>query len=174
MTSHSAGLLSKVEKDYVDMAREDAGRLGLNEGNWVRLISPFGEVKTQVVITGELRPGEVYMPVCSSIERVNYLTSSDTDPVVKTPAYKEMSVRIEKLNRTGRSPMPRGRSGTTAISIGGGWPRTVDDPHTGFGASAVRPAPVRASASSGPVMNVVTSAMITSMVKMRGDRIPMS
>jgi len=107
-TRRNAGLLSKVEKDYVDMAREDADELGLGEGDWVRLVSPYGDVKTQVVITGELRRGELYMPVCSSIERVNYLTSSSTDPVVHTPAYKEISVRIEKLDESGRSPMPRG------------------------------------------------------------------
>lgn len=108
LTRRNAGLLSKVEKDYVDMAREDAEELGLGEGDWVRLISPYGDVKTQVIVTGEMRRGELYMPVCSSIERVNYLTSSDTDPVVHTPAYKEMSVRIEKLHRSGRSPVPRG------------------------------------------------------------------
>ncbi|HVU25788.1 MAG TPA: formate dehydrogenase subunit alpha [Opitutus sp.] len=108
LTGRSPGLLSKVAKDYVDLAPVDAERLDLREGDWVKLVSPFGEVRTQVVITGELRAGELYMPVCSSIERVNYLTSSDTDPVVKTPAYKEMSVRIEKLDRAGPSPMPRG------------------------------------------------------------------
>lgn len=108
LTRRNAGLLSKVQKDYVDIAREDAAMLDLREGDWVRLVSPFGEVKTQIVITGELRRGELYMPVCSSIERVNYLTSAATDPVVKTPAYKEISVRLEKLHQSGESPMPRG------------------------------------------------------------------
>jgi len=108
LTRRNAGLLSKVEKDYVDMSLVDAEKLGLKEGDWVKLISPFGDVKTQIVVTGEIRPGELYMPVCSSIERVNYLTSTATDPVVKTPAYKEISVRLEKLNDSGRSPMPRG------------------------------------------------------------------
>ena len=108
LTRRNAGLLSKVEKDYVDISPVDAEKLGLKEGDWVKLISPFGDVKTQIVVTGEIRPGELYMPVCSSIERVNYLTSTATDPVVKTPAYKEISVRLEKLNQAGRSPMPRG------------------------------------------------------------------
>lgn len=107
-THRSPGLHSKVTKDFVDMAPEDAAAQGLAEGDWVRLISPFGSVKTQVVITGEVRKGELYMPVCSSDERVNYLTSSSFDPIVKTPAYKELSVKLEKLHREGSSPMPPG------------------------------------------------------------------
>jgi len=107
-THRNAGLRSKVVKDYVDVAPADAEAMNVQEGDWVRLISPFGEVKTQVVITGEVRPGEMYMPVCSSDERVNYLTSSKFDPVVKTPAYKEISVKLEKLGRSDSSPMPRG------------------------------------------------------------------
>lgn len=107
-THRSSGLHSKVEKDYVDVSREDAARMDLHEGDWVRLVSPYGQVRTQVVITGEVRPNELYMPVCSSDERVNYLTSGHFDPIVKTPAYKEISVRLEKLEAKGRSPMPRG------------------------------------------------------------------
>ena len=108
LTYRTAGLRTKIEKDYVDVAPADAEEMNLKEGDWVRLISPFGDVKTQVVITGEVRTGEMYMPVCSSDERVNYLTSSKFDPVVKTPAYKEISVKLEKLGANGSSPMPRG------------------------------------------------------------------
>ena len=108
LTHRNAGLKSKVEKDFVDIAPADAEKMKVREGDWVRLTSPFGKVDTQVVITGEVRPGEMYMPVCSSDERVNYLTSSKFDPDVHTPAYKEISVKLEKLDRTGRSPMPPG------------------------------------------------------------------
>ncbi|GAA5482881.1 formate dehydrogenase subunit alpha [Haloferula sargassicola] len=108
MTKQSPGLLSKVTAAYLDMAAADARSHGLEEGDFVRVTSPFGEVNTQVVITGEVREGELYLPICSTHERVNYLTSSDTDPVVDTPVYKEMSVKLHKLGRKGRSPMSHG------------------------------------------------------------------
>ncbi len=108
LTKRSPGLVAKVERAYVDMAADDAKALGVAEGDWVRLVSPFGEVRSQVVITGDVRPGELYMPVCSSRERINYLTSSAKDPVVDTPAFKEVAVRIEKLDTPGRSPLPPG------------------------------------------------------------------
>lgn len=47
------------------------------------------------------------MPLCSSTEAVNFLTSSEKDPAVDTPAYKEVAVRLEKLDGRGPSPMPR-------------------------------------------------------------------
>ena len=39
---------------------------------------------------------------------MNLLTSSDADPVVDTPSYKETAVRLEKLEERGSSPLPRG------------------------------------------------------------------
>jgi len=47
------------------------------------------------------------MPMNSSEEPVNLLTSSCTDKVTHTPAYKETSVRLTVLNRKSESPLPR-------------------------------------------------------------------
>jgi formate dehydrogenase major subunit len=41
---------------------------------------------------------------------VNRLTSSYTDPVTHTPAYKEASVRLVVLPETGECPLPRQNS----------------------------------------------------------------
>jgi len=38
---------------------------------------------------------------------VNRLTSSHTDPVTYTPAYKETSVHMDVLPEMGESPLPR-------------------------------------------------------------------
>src|SRR5437773_12214505 len=38
---------------------------------------------------------------------VNRLTSSHTDPVTNTPAYKEASVHMKVLAEVGESPLPR-------------------------------------------------------------------
>ena len=46
------------------------------------------------------------MPVNSVEARVNLLTSTYTDKVTHTPAYKETSVHLE-LGEKGRSPLPR-------------------------------------------------------------------
>ena len=50
------------------------------------------------------------MPMNSVEEPVNRLTSSYTDKVTNTPAYKEASVRMELVDAHGASPLPRGNS----------------------------------------------------------------
>jgi formate dehydrogenase major subunit len=47
------------------------------------------------------------MPMNSSESPVNRLTSSHTDRVTHTPAYKETSVRMSVLAENGESPLPR-------------------------------------------------------------------
>ena len=43
----------------------------------------------------------------STLEPVNRLTSSCTDKVTHTPAYKETSVHLTVLSQDGNSPLPR-------------------------------------------------------------------
>ena len=50
------------------------------------------------------------MPMNSLEEPVNRLTSSNTDKVTSTPAYKEASVRMELIDAHGASPLPPGNS----------------------------------------------------------------
>jgi formate dehydrogenase major subunit len=59
------------------------------------------------VVTTRVTGSEVYMPMNSVLEPVNRLTSSCTDKVTHTPAYKEASVRLTVLDQTGADPLPR-------------------------------------------------------------------
>lgn len=113
MTDKTPGLVAKVRDAYVDMSKTDLERIGLSEGDWVRLRSPFGEVEVQVVHTDEVREGEGYMTISSRAHRLNYLSSSDADPVVDTPAYKEIAVSLAKVDdetkpRARETPLPIG------------------------------------------------------------------
>jgi predicted molibdopterin-dependent oxidoreductase YjgC len=54
-------------------------------------------------ISLEAQPNELL-----SVESfVNRLTSSHTDPVTNTPAYKKSSVHMKVLAKVGESPLPR-------------------------------------------------------------------
>lgn len=107
LTYKTPGTKEKVSGAFVEMSPGLAEERGLEEGDWVRLTSRNGTLETRVVVSDVLRMGELYMPVCSTEERVNILSSNAHDPVVDTPAYKEVAVRMEKLGRKGASPMPR-------------------------------------------------------------------
>jgi formate dehydrogenase major subunit len=85
---------------------ELAADRGIETGSWLQLTSRYGEVKAQAVITTRVQGKELYMPMNSTAEPVNRLTSSHTDKVTHTPAYKETSVQLHLLGETGDNPLP--------------------------------------------------------------------
>jgi formate dehydrogenase major subunit len=67
-------------------------------------------VRVRAVVTDRVRGKELYMPMNSTESPVNRLTSSHTDPVTNTPAYKETSVHMNVLAEVGENPLPRSNS----------------------------------------------------------------
>ncbi|MCL2447496.1 MAG: formate dehydrogenase subunit alpha [Polyangiaceae bacterium] len=107
LTHRVPGMHEKVADAFVFVSPALARARGLADGDWVRLTSRRGSIKTRAVVSDSVRDGELYMPLCSSNDRVNVLTSSDADPVVDTPSYKETAVKLERLGERGASPLPR-------------------------------------------------------------------
>jgi formate dehydrogenase major subunit len=73
----------------------------------VQLESPYGFVRVKVLVTHRVQGKEMYMPLNSTTEPVNKLTSSHLDRATHTPAYKELSVKMTVLPEKGPSPLPR-------------------------------------------------------------------
>jgi formate dehydrogenase major subunit len=107
MTYRSDGIREKVPCTFVEVSPELASARGIQSGTWVRLDSRFGAVKAQAVVTPRVSGNELYMPMNSSLEPVNRLTSSCTDKATHTPAYKEASVHLTVLSQKGDNPLPR-------------------------------------------------------------------
>jgi formate dehydrogenase major subunit len=57
-----------------------------------------------------VRGTALYMAMNSVNEAVNRLTSSHTDQVTHTPAYKETRVRLQVVRSAGENPLPRENS----------------------------------------------------------------
>jgi formate dehydrogenase major subunit len=107
MTYRVEGIREKTPNVFVEVSPELARERGIQSGAWVRLTSPYGRVRLQALITDRVKGNELFMPMNSSESAVNCLTSSHTDLVTHTPAYKEVSVRMEVLPGPGESPLPR-------------------------------------------------------------------
>src|ERR1700736_1860181 len=86
---------------------ETAEERGIRSGTWVQLISRYGQVRVRALVTNRVKGKELYMPMNSAESPVNLLTSSHTDRVTHTPAYKETSVRMRVLPEIGENPLPR-------------------------------------------------------------------
>ena len=84
--------------ESLDISPEDAERLGLTDGERVRVVSRRGQVETPIRIDPSLRPGLTFMTLHFQDEvATNILTIDATDPKSGTAEFKATAIRIEKL-----------------------------------------------------------------------------
>jgi len=108
LTYRSPGISEQTPDVFVEVSPALATERGIKTGAWVQLVSRYGKVRVRALVTDRVEGKELYMPMNSSESPVNRLTSSFTDKVTHTPAYKEASVRLLVLGENGDSPLPRG------------------------------------------------------------------
>jgi formate dehydrogenase major subunit len=107
MTYRVDGIREKTPDTFVEVSPELAEERGIQSGTWVQLTSRYGQVRVRALVTDRVQGKELYMPMNSVESPVNRLTSSHTDAVTHTPAYKEASVHLRVLPEVGESPLPR-------------------------------------------------------------------
>jgi anaerobic selenocysteine-containing dehydrogenase len=89
---------------WVELAGADAERLGITEGDLVRVMSPRGSIEAPARITG-VREGVVFVPFHygdtdaepGRRRAANDLTLTAWDPVSKQPQSKVAAVRVERV-----------------------------------------------------------------------------
>ena len=83
------------------MSPEDAARLGLEEGEVVRVSSRRGSLEVPARVDRGLRPGLVFMTLHFPDQvDTNILTIDATDPKSGTAEFKASAVRIEKISES--------------------------------------------------------------------------
>ena len=85
---------------YVQINPQDARCFQLKEGDIAQLNSEWGQAKARIVITSDMNPGQVFMPIhWTSIEssegRVCSLVSPDVDPISGQPELKFTPIAIK-------------------------------------------------------------------------------
>jgi predicted molibdopterin-dependent oxidoreductase YjgC len=86
------------KREALDLSPEDIARMGLVEGERVRVVSRRGEVEAPVRVDPALRPGLAFMTFHFQDEvQVNNLTIDATDPKSGTAEFKATAIRVEKL-----------------------------------------------------------------------------
>jgi len=84
--------------ETIDLAPEDGERLGVGEGERVRIVSRRGAVLAPVRFDRGLRPGLAFMTLHFPDEvDTNVLTIDATDPKSGTAEFKASAIRIERL-----------------------------------------------------------------------------
>jgi len=97
MSRKVAGLNRFKGEEEVEINPQDAVRLGINDGDRVKIISRRGEVTARVKVTDVSPPGVVFMTFHFSESPTNILTNTALDPVSRIPELKVCAVKIEKV-----------------------------------------------------------------------------
>jgi formate dehydrogenase major subunit len=107
LTNRVAGIHEKTPDTWVEVSPELASERGIQSGTRVQLTSRHGQVRLRALVTDRVHGNQLYMPMNSTQSAVNRLTSSNSDPITHTPAYKETAVRLQVFPEVDESPVPR-------------------------------------------------------------------
>ncbi len=97
MTRRSKTLDNEVKTGWVEIQIEDAGRLGIEDGEVVRVSSRRGAIEIPARVTEDIKEGEVFIPFHFKECAANILTNNAVDDIAKIPEYKACAVKIEKI-----------------------------------------------------------------------------
>ena len=107
MTYRSPGVKEITPDTFLEVSPELAAERGLTTGRFVQLQNAYGRLKVQVLVSDRVTGKQLYMPMNSTEQPVNKVTSSHTDRATHTPAFKETSVQMTILPEQGENPLPR-------------------------------------------------------------------
>jgi formate dehydrogenase major subunit len=92
MTRRSPSLISREPDLYVEMNREDAGALDIEDGDEVRVATARGETSAYARLTDRLKKGVVFMPF--HFPGTNILTTDAMDPEARIPEFKVCACNV--------------------------------------------------------------------------------
>jgi len=96
MTRRATALDTIRPDAFVGMHRDDAERIGVSGGDFVRVSSRRGSITLRVEISHREQPGAVFVPFHFREAAANLLTLDELDPSGKIPGFKFCAVRVEK------------------------------------------------------------------------------
>jgi predicted molibdopterin-dependent oxidoreductase YjgC len=96
-TRRDSGPVLKQPENFIEVHPRDARRLGVGDGERVRVSSRRGSVHARVMVTRKMRRGCIWMPLHFAEDRANELTNDAGDPTTGTAEFKVCAARIEKI-----------------------------------------------------------------------------
>jgi formate dehydrogenase alpha subunit len=97
MTRRVGGLDFLAPEELVEVHPQDAARLGIANGDWIRVTSRRGSITAQAKVSERSNAGLIFMTFHFAEALGNELTLDVFDPVSKIPEFKVCAVRVEKV-----------------------------------------------------------------------------
>ena len=99
MTRRSFALDAIQPTAMVFISEADAERMGITDGDFVRVSSRRGTIELAAKVSHRETPGSCFIPFHFREAAANLLTIDEIDPVGKIPEFKFCAVRIETTDR---------------------------------------------------------------------------
>ncbi len=96
MTRRSKTLTGQLNEPYVEINVKDAERLGIGDGDPVRVRSRRGVITLRALVTDRIKEGVLFIPFHFREAAANILTNPALDPRAKIPEYKACAAAIER------------------------------------------------------------------------------
>ncbi len=96
-TRRSEGLDGKQPEAFVEVHPRDARRLGIDDGQYVDVVTRRGRARARALVSRQVRPGGIWMPFHFAETRTNRLTNDAGDAVTGTGEYKVCAARLEPV-----------------------------------------------------------------------------
>jgi assimilatory nitrate reductase catalytic subunit len=92
-------LNSQAPEPWVEVHPQAAARLGVADGERVRVRTPRGAMELKALVVPTIRPDTLFVPFhYGDKQAVNQLTTPAVDPTVKIPEYKACAAALERLD----------------------------------------------------------------------------
>ncbi|MGW4500476.1 molybdopterin oxidoreductase family protein [Micromonospora sp. NPDC004336] len=99
-TRRVAALRRAAPDAFVELHPDLAARLGIGDGEPVRVVSRRGELRAPARLSTAIRPDTVFAPFhWGGAARANSVTNDAVDPVSGMPEFKICAVRLERVER---------------------------------------------------------------------------
>ncbi len=97
MTGKTAEIDVISPEAFAEVNPVDAERMGIKEGNWIRMTSRRGSVEMRATITDRSQLGTIFTTYNHTDALVNFLTLDALDRLSRTPEYKLCAIKVEVL-----------------------------------------------------------------------------
>lgn len=96
MSRRSPTLNARCPEAYVEISVEDASKMGINDGDKVKVSSRRGAIDIKAKVTHRVSKGLIFIPFHFEEAAANILTNPALDPIAKIPEFKVCSANVQK------------------------------------------------------------------------------
>lgn len=98
-TRRIGALVDQTPQPFCEIHPRLAGKLGIADGDWVRVESRRGALTVRALVVRTIRPDTVFVPYHWPFDRsANLATKRALDPVSEIPEYKICAVRVRRVD----------------------------------------------------------------------------